>query len=1090
MSRRAWSSPGRRLVSSAALFLCNIIICRAACGDNVLEVGEICDDGNLENGDGCSDVCREECGFKCIFEGDQNSANQTNATQTPVFGRSVCSTTCGDGVLAATESCDDGNKENGDGCDDSCSPETLLWTCQNPMCEISDCTAKSPWMVLERQPCVNGCTAGIPFTVRLQVYGAGVTDPNLRTVLICGGASGGSCQQNWLVGEKAVAMSPTGDGGGEWEAKAPSDYWTLMITNAADSYILRFDINEVSLKTAVFEVVADSPEALIIERQPPSMVLAQRVLVEGPSVSVKDRFGNSVGGDTVTCTPISVDPSFEMAEDPTVPLLEGRVSIVSSPSSSVAFRDLSFSLPGNFTLEFKGTKNSEVSVRSTVIHVQNFESKPEILFLIEDTFTSWESEKGNELTKTLAEVCEIDEFFFSLTDVVMYRNDSFLIATVSLSIQPSVRRRVSLSAIENAIRTDFSTPSSSLLINRMEVIGIQLAEGRPIGVAFSVNPEPIGEANPLHIDVDGAAIAISVMTGFGVAVSGITSMGLNIATGEQKARVAKFAFTRYGFCAALNLAYETQYFSLLGQVGGPEAQVADFQELSNKLQWVNFDWSLIPRELLTDDSEEKCNKTTGNMMLHRFATCISVLGMTFLFREILLRAIMSGTRSRPPELLMFPNFEGPTILVITLGLFHAAARTCAVGCLGWTMVSILLGFMGPLSLIVVAMLKVRANNSYRYLVSGDQHATLASVVSLAGDKKDRKSYISSVVGGAGGLYHWLIRHDINPSRNEAVDPEDKPLKQFGFLFKDLCKRGWAYSIIWVCLQLGLALALVISRSEPSAIATLVVHILHTLFMALIRPFSDPFRNFFCVLLSLFRLLSIVCATVAFAATKPDRIYSASKAALILGLITWALAFLDTLISSFRSIKCYYHWTFDVEEEAAAESDIVEAAVHNRRKQQQQQERDDKMDDASVAPSRQLDGFSLSSDGGGGPHSNPSSSPRFHPNASGGSPLGNGEPATRTAQQYLYRGMQTLQREYNYQPAHETVRRANYMTTSQLLPPSLPTPTALQASTLQASQQQALVAGLPSSSSDRLYKTVDDDHPRPPAPSSQPALPLS
>ena len=37
----------------------------AVCGNGVLESGEICDDGNLINGDGCSDVCLEETGYTC-----------------------------------------------------------------------------------------------------------------------------------------------------------------------------------------------------------------------------------------------------------------------------------------------------------------------------------------------------------------------------------------------------------------------------------------------------------------------------------------------------------------------------------------------------------------------------------------------------------------------------------------------------------------------------------------------------------------------------------------------------------------------------------------------------------------------------------------------------------------------------------------------------------------------------------------------------------------------------------------------------------------------------------------------------------------
>ncbi len=66
-----------------------------ACGDTELEevAGEECDDGNNEDGDGCSALC--------VDEG-------------PV---------CGNGIVETEESCDDGNLVNGDGCSDVCRRE-------------------------------------------------------------------------------------------------------------------------------------------------------------------------------------------------------------------------------------------------------------------------------------------------------------------------------------------------------------------------------------------------------------------------------------------------------------------------------------------------------------------------------------------------------------------------------------------------------------------------------------------------------------------------------------------------------------------------------------------------------------------------------------------------------------------------------------------------------------------------------------------------------------------------------------------------------------------------------------------------------
>ena len=66
------------------------------CGDSIQESGEQCDDGNLNNGDGCNSSC------------------QTESTPNPV---------CGDGNLDAGEGCDDSNNDDGDGCSATCTIE-------------------------------------------------------------------------------------------------------------------------------------------------------------------------------------------------------------------------------------------------------------------------------------------------------------------------------------------------------------------------------------------------------------------------------------------------------------------------------------------------------------------------------------------------------------------------------------------------------------------------------------------------------------------------------------------------------------------------------------------------------------------------------------------------------------------------------------------------------------------------------------------------------------------------------------------------------------------------------------------------------
>ena len=122
----------------------------AVCGDNVPDPGELCEDGNLTNGDGCDSNCTptgcgnfiitagEICDDGNLVSGDGCDANCTvtacgNAitagTETCDDGNLVsgdgcdanCTVTgCGNGVTAGTEACDDGNPVNGDGCDTNC----------------------------------------------------------------------------------------------------------------------------------------------------------------------------------------------------------------------------------------------------------------------------------------------------------------------------------------------------------------------------------------------------------------------------------------------------------------------------------------------------------------------------------------------------------------------------------------------------------------------------------------------------------------------------------------------------------------------------------------------------------------------------------------------------------------------------------------------------------------------------------------------------------------------------------------------------------------------------------------------------------
>ena len=88
--------------------------CTQVCGNGVLEIekGEECDDGNQEWDDGCSLFCQVGRGWDCTESG----------------GRSSCVEVCGNNVLEDDkgEECDDGNRANGDGCDADCGLQPLV----------------------------------------------------------------------------------------------------------------------------------------------------------------------------------------------------------------------------------------------------------------------------------------------------------------------------------------------------------------------------------------------------------------------------------------------------------------------------------------------------------------------------------------------------------------------------------------------------------------------------------------------------------------------------------------------------------------------------------------------------------------------------------------------------------------------------------------------------------------------------------------------------------------------------------------------------------------------------------------------------
>jgi len=139
-------------------------------GAPVISYYEQCDDGNNNDGDGCSGYCRKEnvCGNHICDPGENGSCTQDCL----ICGDSVCSSLenanncpndcpkCGNGVIQSGESCDDGNTHDGDGCSAVCTVEGGYVCsgspsiCQPPVCGNN--------MIEVGEGCDDGCMVGYP----------------------------------------------------------------------------------------------------------------------------------------------------------------------------------------------------------------------------------------------------------------------------------------------------------------------------------------------------------------------------------------------------------------------------------------------------------------------------------------------------------------------------------------------------------------------------------------------------------------------------------------------------------------------------------------------------------------------------------------------------------------------------------------------------------------------------------------------------------------------------------------------------------------------------------------------------------------
>jgi cysteine-rich repeat protein len=138
------------------------------CGNDELQIGEECDDGNVVNGDGCSAQCNvEECGNERVDFGEEcDDGNTESGDGCSATCQEEGEAVCGDGsVNQESEECDDGNAVSGDGCSATC----LAEVCGNERLDAGEeCDDGN---VADGDGCSAGC--------EIEECGDGVVQPGL-----------------------------------------------------------------------------------------------------------------------------------------------------------------------------------------------------------------------------------------------------------------------------------------------------------------------------------------------------------------------------------------------------------------------------------------------------------------------------------------------------------------------------------------------------------------------------------------------------------------------------------------------------------------------------------------------------------------------------------------------------------------------------------------------------------------------------------------------------------------------------------------------------------------------------------------------
>jgi cysteine-rich repeat protein len=139
----------------------------ATCGDGYVGPGEVCDDGNVIDDDGCSNVCAVTgCGDGIVQVGE--ACDDANAKDTDACLTTCVAASCGDShVWAGNEACDDGNMEDSDACLMTC----LVATCGDGFVWLNQ-EACDDGNLMDGDGCESDCTLDLGPGCGLEVWSA------------------------------------------------------------------------------------------------------------------------------------------------------------------------------------------------------------------------------------------------------------------------------------------------------------------------------------------------------------------------------------------------------------------------------------------------------------------------------------------------------------------------------------------------------------------------------------------------------------------------------------------------------------------------------------------------------------------------------------------------------------------------------------------------------------------------------------------------------------------------------------------------------------------------------------------------------